>query len=137
MRISIPSDINLVKETSEKVQQELKKYALAENILFDIKLCFEEAVINAIKHGNRGDKNLSVDIELGKDHEKVKLMIKDEGPGFDFKEVADPTQPENIEKHSGRGVFLIKRLMDEVEFTDNGKTVIMTKFIKNNPEAKS
>ena len=98
--------------------------------LFDIKLSLEEALINAIKYGNKSDPNKEVELKLESSTDKIIIDIKDQGQGFDHRKLALPTEGENIEKTSGRGVFLIKNFMDEVEYLDNGSRVRMVKYIK-------
>ncbi|QKG81273.1 ATP-binding protein [Tenuifilum thalassicum] len=84
-----------------------------------------EGVNNAIVHGNKQDENKSVIVELFADKSKITITIKDQGPGFDPNSIPDPTKPENLENISGRGVFLMKKLSDKIEFENNGSTVIM------------
>jgi serine/threonine-protein kinase RsbW len=85
-----------------------------------------EAVNNSIIHGNKSDpsKNVVVDIYYKKN--KFKVLVKDEGKGFALQNLRDPTMPENIELTNGRGVFLMARLADKIQYTEEGNTVIMT-----------
>ena len=85
-----------------------------------------EAVNNAIIHGNKSDQTKFVEIELKMTNGSLKVVVQDEGAGFKHIDVPDPTQPENILKTSGRGVFLMKKLADEIEFNKKGNCVIMT-----------
>ena len=85
-----------------------------------------EAVNNAIIHGNKSDQTKFVDIELKMTKGSLTVVVQDEGAGFKHIDVPDPTQPENILKTSGRGVFLMKKLADEIEFNKKGNCVIMT-----------
>jgi serine/threonine-protein kinase RsbW len=88
-----------------------------------------EAANNAITHGNKLDGDKQVEIVFSKDDEKILLTVKDEGPGFDYQHIPDPTSPENLENMSGRGVYLMSKLSDEIEFEDNGSFVKMTFFL--------
>jgi len=88
-----------------------------------------EAANNAITHGNKLNETKQVEIIFEKDDDKILLSIRDEGEGFDFKSLPDPTSPENLENMSGRGVFLMSRLSDKIEFEDNGCLVKMTFFL--------
>jgi serine/threonine-protein kinase RsbW len=88
-----------------------------------------EAANNAITHGNKLNETKHVDFDFSLDDEKVLLSVKDEGPGFDYKNIPDPTSPENIENMSGRGVFLMSRLSDKIEFSNNGSLVKMTFYL--------
>ena len=88
-----------------------------------------EAANNAITHGNKLDESKNVEIVFVRDNDKISLTVKDEGAGFDYKNIPDPTSPENLENMSGRGVFLMSKLSDEIEFEDNGSFVKMTFFL--------
>ena len=87
-----------------------------------------EAANNAITHGNQLNEDKQVEIVFSMDDQRILLTVKDEGPGFDFGSIPDPTSPENIENMSGRGVFLMSKLSDMIEFEDNGSLVKMTFF---------
>src|SRR5690606_30246239 len=93
----------------------------------------EEAMINAIKHGNRLDMKKHVHVQYKVTPEQVEIIIQDEGEGFRREDVPDPTLEENITKCSGRGILLIEAYMNTVEFSDGGRRVRMVK--KNEPEA--
>ena len=85
-----------------------------------------EAVNNAIVHGNKQNPELDVQISCNKIEKQVFLIVTDQGPGFDFTDIPDPTAPENIEKIHGRGVFLMEKLSDGVEFLRNGSEIKLT-----------
>jgi len=91
----------------------------------NILVALTEAVNNAILHGNKNDPAKSVEISFKYSSEQISFTIKDEGPGFDYDHLPDPTDPQNIEKLNGRGVFLMRNLADKVSFDDNGSTVIL------------
>lgn len=82
-----------------------------------------EALANAVLYGNMGDPGKRVRVEVSIDRSRVALRVEDEGDGFDPKAVPDPTLPENLHRSGGRGIFLIRELMDEVEFSDRGNAV--------------
>jgi len=88
-----------------------------------------EAANNAITHGNKLDEKKQVEIVFEKDEQKILLTVIDEGPGFDYNNIPDPTSPENVENMSGRGVFLMSKLSDVIEFENNGSLVRMTFFL--------
>ncbi|MBS1486079.1 MAG: ATP-binding protein [Bacteroidetes bacterium] len=100
-----------------------EKYKLNDDIYGNIMIAVTEAVNNAIRHGNKNDSSKNVTLSLSFEAGLVKFKIKDEGNGFDYHNLPDPTAPENIEKPGGRGIFLMKHLSDEVKFWDNGKEV--------------
>jgi len=101
-----------------------------ESDTFDIRLCLEEALINAIKYGNKFDKNLDVLVECSCSENKISISVQDKGKGFDYSKIPDPTKEENLLVGHGRGVFLIKHLMDELRFNEKGNRLTMTKYLK-------
>ena len=92
----------------------------------NILVALTEAVNNAIYHGNKADPEKTIDISFKCKNNQISFIIKDQGKGFDPSALPDPTNPENIEKPHGRGVFLMKNLADKVEFQDNGCCVVLT-----------
>ncbi len=98
-------------------------FNISEELFGNILISVTEAVNNAIQHGNRSNPDKKIDISFLSNDKKVTFVIKDEGPGFDFNQIPDPTAAENIEKDSGRGIFLMQRLADKVDFHEGGKTV--------------
>ncbi|MCM8760620.1 MAG: ATP-binding protein [Candidatus Omnitrophica bacterium] len=105
-------------------------YVLDEGKIFDIKLCIEEAVRNAIVHGNNCDRRRLVKIASWVEDDNLHIEIEDEGKGFDQSKLVDPTSEAHIFKNSGRGVYLIKKLMDKVEYTAGGRRITMVKNLK-------
>lgn len=99
------------------------EYDLAPDMYPNVLISLTEAVNNAIKHGNLNDHTKAVRIKSVRDSEKLYVVITDEGEGFDYQNLPDPTAPENIEKPGGRGVFLMRQLSDRVRFRNNGSTV--------------
>jgi len=91
-----------------------------------------EAANNAITHGNKLIESKQVEMAFSLDDNEVLLTVKDEGPGFDYHNIPDPTSPENIENMSGRGVFLMSKLSDKIDFENNGSLVKMTFFLMKN-----
>ncbi len=129
LKCSFPSELKNLKIASQKILDFLRNLKLQETVLFDIRLCFEEAFINAVKYGSKSDSHLSVDIEVVKKNNEVEVIVSDQGKGFDFENSLDPTIEENRDKLGGRGVFLIKNLMDKVVFEKNGSCLRMIKKI--------
>jgi serine/threonine-protein kinase RsbW len=101
------------------------KFQVQEDYYGNILIALTEAVNNAIYHGNKQDPEKSVVVKYSASEEEFEFIIEDEGAGFDFENVPDPTSPESIEKPNGRGVFLMKHLSDDIEFEDEGRLVIM------------
>jgi serine/threonine-protein kinase RsbW len=89
----------------------------------------EETVRNAIEHGNLKDKRSRVIINYRISGDRFTIEVEDEGAGFDHRALPDPTHGDNLMKNSGRGVYLVRRLMDKVEFNEKGNKVKLTKYI--------
>ncbi len=99
------------------------KFKISEDYYGNILVALTEAVNNAIQHGNQNNPKKHIDITFSMRPDHISFTIKDEGPGFDYSHLPDPTSPENLEKPNGRGVFLMRNLADKVEFENNGSTV--------------
>ncbi|MFH0764605.1 MAG: ATP-binding protein [Candidatus Omnitrophota bacterium] len=126
----VPSRIESIKKVSSKILDFLKPYGVSEETLFDIRLSTEEAVRNAIVHGNLSDKQLLTTVSYWIENGFISIEIEDEGVGFDRGVLPDPTTEENLMKSSGRGVYLINRLMDSARFNESGNIITMTKRLK-------
>ena len=127
----LKSDLKVIPEIALSIFKKLQSLAIKEDDLFDVRLALEEALINAARHGNKLDKNKEIYIKVKVLPQSIELEIKDQGNGFDYKKLPLPTDEQNLEKTSGLGVFLIKELMDEVEFLDGGSRIKMVKFVKH------
>lgn len=121
---SDPKNVGVVEKFVEDLRQE---FNIGDDTYGNILITLTEAANNAIIHGNKCDLSKEVEIIYGADErgKNLTVIMKDEGPGFDYNNLPDPTDPENLEKTSGRGVFLIMQLADMVVFSDNGSTVEM------------
>lgn len=122
--------IEAIPEFTKQMLAKLEPYCRDKDICFDVRLAFEEALVNAVKHGNKADPDKTVYIAIEASDEAITIEVKDEGTGFDYERLAIPTEEANLEKLSGRGVFLIKSLMDSVTYLDNGSRVRMVKRLK-------
>jgi serine/threonine-protein kinase RsbW len=108
------------------IDQVFAEYRIKEDYYGEMLIALTEAVNNAIVHGNKLDASKKVLITFDViEGNKCRFTIEDEGPGFDFNHLPDPTSPENIEKPHGRGVFLMRQLSDSCFFEDEGRKVIM------------
>jgi len=124
----LPSRFDVIPDFILFVIKALKKeYAVNEQALFDIKLALEESLTNAIKHGNKLKPGLPVDVSVNTRTNQLIITVKDQGKGFNFKNVPDPTEKDRLTRTSGRGVFLIKKIMDEVRFYNGGRSIRMVK----------
>jgi serine/threonine-protein kinase RsbW len=128
--ITINSNIENLRIVEKFVDEVYDKYKFNDEIYGNILIATMEAANNAILHGNKNDISKKVEIKVSKTKNLIQLTIKDEGPGFDYKNIPDPTAPENIEKINGRGIFLMEKLSDKIEFQENGRIVKLTFRIK-------
>jgi serine/threonine-protein kinase RsbW len=123
INIQIPSLSENIRIVESFIDNAKDQYKLDDDIYGNVMIAVTEAVNNAIKHGNGSDKNKMVSLNLALSESKIEFTIADEGKGFDFSNLPDPTAPENLDKTGGRGIFLMRHLCDEVSFKDNGKAV--------------
>ena len=131
MRISeiMPSQLELIDDFISALLVRICQTPSAKHVAFDIKLALHEAMINAVRHGNKMKKGLSVQVDIINEEGELTIQVKDQGEGFDYKNIPDPITPDNLEKLNGRGIFLIQNAMDRVEFADRGRTIKMMKFL--------
>jgi len=126
-RVVIPSDRKKAAELQTKLLSEVTAIGFSDNACFGIRLALEEALTNAIRHGNQNDPSKHVTVEYQFDADTVAITICDEGRGFDPDAIPDPTLDEYIERPCGRGVMLMKAYMSEVIFNQSGNCVTMVK----------
>jgi len=124
---SIPSDTTLGQEVQERIIALMEKYDFTERDVFSARLALEEGIINAIKHGNRMDRSKTVSIQYGITEELVRVVITDQGEGFEPEDVPDPTSDENLERPCGRGIMLMKAFMDVIEYNETGNVLTIEK----------
>jgi serine/threonine-protein kinase RsbW len=98
----------------------------------NILIAVTEAINNAIQHGNKLDPEKKISLEFMGEEQRMVFAIEDQGDGFDYDNVPDPTEPENLEKPHGRGIFLMRNLADEVAFEKQGRLVRLG-FVTNLP----
>ena len=115
-------NLRLVEKFVDDLSAELE---LSNEIYGNLLVATMEAANNAIVHGNKLNEDKLVEIEMQKDINELAIVIRDQGIGFDYSNVPDPTAPENIEKINGRGIFLMRKLSDNILFSDNGKMVTL------------
>jgi len=127
--IEIPSLAENIRIIESFIDNAKEKYQLNDDIYGNIMIAVTEAVNNAIRHGNKGNSSKNVLISLSLEDGLIKFKIQDEGEGFNFHQLPDPTSPENISKPGGRGIFLMKHLSDEVDFTESGKVVELSFYV--------
>ena len=128
VRLSLPSSMRHVYLLDVVVTDILKETDFTEDIQEQINLAVIEAGTNAIKHGNKENPIKRATIEFTLAEDKLEIVIEDEGEGFTRQEVADPLDPENLLKSSGRGLFLMEACMDSVTYENNGTIIKMVKY---------
>jgi serine/threonine-protein kinase RsbW len=111
----------IVEAAIDKIRHDLN---IREEVFGNVLIAVTEAVNNAYYHGNKGDNNKTVKISFIKPGQyRLAVVVCDQGEGFDPDNLEDPTEPENIEKEGGRGVFLMRNLCDKLSFSEGGKVV--------------
>lgn len=124
--IEIGSDLNNIPKVESLIDQVCEELSLNEDYYGNILIAVTEAVNNAIIHGNKNQEFKRVKVDVLKNDESLIFSVMDQGSGFDFQNLPDPTAPENLEKPDGRGIFLMKNLSDGVEYELNGSKVSIT-----------
>ncbi len=126
MKISIGSRYEHIDLIQIVVDDALARLGLDEDSRHWVGIAVREGVANAIKHGNRQDPDKEVEVELAIEGDQAVIRIEDRGEGFDPAQVKDPLAPENLLEPNGRGIFYMKRFMDEIEYSERpgGGTVV-------------
>jgi serine/threonine-protein kinase RsbW len=122
--LELPSDLRMIEGVVSYLVNRCRAFDFEGsrlNLNFRVGLC--EALANAVIYGNRRDPEKRVRVEVELDPERVAVRVIDQGKGFDPGHVPDPTLPENLENPGGRGIFLLRKLMDQVEYNDRGNEV--------------
>ena len=127
--IQIPSLSENIRIIESFIDNAKEKYHLNDDIYGNIMIAVTEAVNNAIKHGNKDNSSKNVTLSLSLEDGLIKFKVQDEGNGFNYHQLPDPTSPENISKPGGRGIFLMKHLSDEVDFKENGRVVELSFYM--------
>ncbi len=123
---SLPENIRIVESFIDNAKDQ---YQLNDDIYGNIMIAVTESVNNAIIHGNQSNSNKNVHLHLSLEDSLIKFTIEDEGIGFDFNNLIDPTLPENLSKPGGRGIFLMKNLCDEVSFKKEGRVAELSFYL--------
>ena len=125
VRLTIPNDFAAAREFQQQIDDSLEEFGWSDSDRYSVRLALEEALINAIRHGNRLDPEARVSIQFCVESDSVEVRISDQGPGLRPESVPNPLLPENLERPSGRGLLLIRCSMCRVEFCDGGRTIVM------------
>jgi serine/threonine-protein kinase RsbW len=124
--LQLPSKLESITILENLIEEIADKFQIGEDVFGNMMTCLNEVANNAIVHGNKLDPNKIVIVNAEIDNKKAVWTITDEGPGFDYVHLADPTAAENIENLSGRGVYIIKLLADQCVFNAAGNEVELT-----------
>jgi len=125
--LQIPSDIGNLRLVEKAIDELSMELNLSDEIYGNVMVATMEATNNAIIHGNNSDPSKNVKIQIQFEEKELKVYVEDQGIGFDFRNVPDPTAPENLEKINGRGIFLMEHLSDEIVYLEDGR-IVMLKF---------
>ena len=121
LKIQIPSISENIRIVESFIDNVKEKFNVDDDLYGNIMVAITESVNNAMKHGNKLDKTKNVILSATCDENSLVIRVEDQGEGFDYDNLPDPTAPENLDKVGGRGVFLMKHLSDEVRFEDEGR----------------
>ena len=126
-QLRIPSDTSATSGAIEPLLERLQKEDWNDRDVFGVHLAVEEALVNAIKHGNHEDADKVVEIQYRTTPGCVQIEIADQGPGFDPSIIPDPTTAEHVDQPNGRGIMLMRSFMSRVEFNSCGNRVLLEK----------
>ena len=123
LKLEIPSLSENIRIVESFIDNAKEDYNISDDMYGNIMVAVTESVNNAILHGNGSDPTKNVKLKLQLGAKELRFLIEDEGLGFDYDNLEDPTSPKNIEKIGGRGIFLMRHLCENVIFTNNGATI--------------
>ena len=123
--LNITSRIENLREVEKMVDEISTACSMSSEVYGNVLIATLEAANNAILHGNKLDENKDVNLEFTWDENRLELVVTDQGKGFNYKDIPDPTAPGNVEKVNGRGVFLMEKLSDDINFMENGSKVTL------------
>jgi serine/threonine-protein kinase RsbW len=129
-RLVLPSHIEAVADAAAAATDFLKGCGVSEDVSFGIDMAVREAITNAVVHGNLEDETKSVELILNCQGNELEIEVRDQGEGFDPATVPDPTDPANLLKTSGRGIFLMRSFMDKVEWAARPEGGMRVRMVK-------
>lgn len=121
--LKLASDYQSIAAIEKLIDRVCLNMGVNEESYGNVLIAVTEAVNNAIQHGNKENGGLQIDVSVLDSTKSICFSVKDEGSGFDFNNLPDPTSPDNLLKENGRGIFLMKNLADKVEFEGDGNEV--------------
>jgi serine/threonine-protein kinase RsbW len=128
----VPSDLSYVLGINYEISMLLKEFGFSQqDSRVNIPLACDEAITNAIVHGNRSQADKKVNVQVYISHSRFRIRVRDQGDGFDADSVADPRDGDNVHRSSGRGIFLMRKIMDSVEYKEGGRVLELEKRNQN------
>ncbi|HEK19230.1 MULTISPECIES: ATP-binding protein [unclassified Mucilaginibacter] len=121
--LQLPSKVESISALEALVEEVADKYQVSEDTFANMMTCLNEAAMNAILHGNKLDEKKTVYVNVEADSRRIVWTVADEGPGFNYNNLPDPTEPDRLEELTGRGVFILKHLADQCIFNAAGNEV--------------
>jgi serine/threonine-protein kinase RsbW len=126
-RVEFPSKLSELPAVQQQIIDTCEAHDYPQDAIFAIRLALDEALSNAVRHGNDNDPDKSVKVDFTCDDRELTVVIEDEGHGFKPDALPDPTAEENLNRPHGRGVMLMRAYMSDVQFNDRGNRVTLTK----------
>ena len=127
--LRIPSLIENIRLVESFVENLKVRFSIDDEVFGNIMVAVTESVNNAIQHGNQMDRTKNVRLSFHPSESQLRFTISDEGAGFNYTDLPDPTAPDNLLKPGGRGIFLIRNLSDQVHFDDDGRRIELVFYI--------
>ncbi len=125
--IEVPSTLRDAKGPEDQILQEVARCGFSEDATFAIKLALEEALVNAVKHGNRGDEGKTITVRYCVTAEQAVIAVRDQGTGFEPDEIPDPTAPDRVTLPNGRGIMLMRAYLTDLGYSPSGREVYLIK----------
>lgn len=131
--LTIPSRLEEMEAVHELIAEAVKEYKLSDEMAHWIELTISESMINAIQHGNKSDPAKKATLKISSPGDCIEIIVEDQGRGFAFDKIADPTDTANLLKPSGRGILIIKSFMDEVDLSEREGGGCRLRMVKKLP----
>jgi serine/threonine-protein kinase RsbW len=126
LTLFLPSELGIIEPAVGYLAERCREFSFGGSRLeLNFRVGVSEALANAVLYGNQCDPRKTVHVRVTLSEHEVVVQVSDEGKGFDFSRLPDPTAPENLHRSGGRGLFLIRKLMDETRFNDRGNSIRM------------
>jgi serine/threonine-protein kinase RsbW len=135
--LTISSRLEEMEAVHELIAQAVKEYRLSDELAHWIELTISESMINAIQHGNKSDPAKQATLKISSTGDSLEIIVEDQGNGFTFDKIADPTDTANLLKPSGRGILIIRSFMDEVDLTEREGGGCRLRMVKKLPGDRS